>query len=489
MSINMENKRIYVENETGSLRRVLIHSPDSGLGKVVPSKAQDWLFEDIVHLDTIRRKEYDFYIQVLLHFLDPELIRKRNADFSSENVNRDIYQPEKESYFNSDKVVELQILLMDILRNPSVKEQLVASVCALESCSYHIQQSLLDLDEAKLAKVFLSGILQGNEMIFPPVPNFIFTRDIGIVIHDHILLNKPKKEARKREALLAKYIFHNHPIFENYRENIIELEEFQNHFLLPTDEQESLVTIEGGDVMMVAPGHVMIGVSERTSQEAASEATKVLFQKKVVNKVSIVKIPKKRDYMHIDTVFTQVKRNVWVILGEFARLQREENPYQIIDYALGEKKIQLSATEVIQFTQDLQENSISTKRFDSVEDLLRDICVEDLGCKSEEVQMVYSGNKIFPYDVREQWTDSCNLLAIRDGVALAYDRNDYTLQAFKDIGFSVVEVEDLLNQFHKNELNPENVKDTIIIMPSAELSRARGGFHCMSLPLLRDSLQ
>ncbi len=60
-----------VTSEIGNLKRLLVHSPDSGLGRVVPSKAQDWLFEDIVHLDTIRRKEYDFYTKILLYFLDP----------------------------------------------------------------------------------------------------------------------------------------------------------------------------------------------------------------------------------------------------------------------------------------------------------------------------------------------------------------------------------------------------------------------------------
>ena len=64
---------VAVSSEVGRLRRVLVHSPDSGLGKVVPSKAQDWLFEDIVHLDTIRRKEYDFYTKILLYFLDPAI--------------------------------------------------------------------------------------------------------------------------------------------------------------------------------------------------------------------------------------------------------------------------------------------------------------------------------------------------------------------------------------------------------------------------------
>jgi arginine deiminase len=71
----VKQAQINVASETGTLKRLLVHSPDSGLGKVVPSKAQDWLFEDIVHLDTIRRKEYDYYTKLLLYFLDPEKIK------------------------------------------------------------------------------------------------------------------------------------------------------------------------------------------------------------------------------------------------------------------------------------------------------------------------------------------------------------------------------------------------------------------------------
>ena len=68
----MVQRSLGVSSEIGTLKRLLVHSPDSGLGKVVPSKAQDWLFEDIVHLDTIRRKEYDYYTKILLYFLDPD---------------------------------------------------------------------------------------------------------------------------------------------------------------------------------------------------------------------------------------------------------------------------------------------------------------------------------------------------------------------------------------------------------------------------------
>src|SRR5690349_23297189 len=102
--------RIDVTSEIGDLRCLLIHSPDSGLGKVVPSKAQDWLFEDIVHLDTMRRKEYDYYTKILLYFLDPKKIKDCLHEVDAPENNRDFYKPEKPEFFKSDKVVELEWL-------------------------------------------------------------------------------------------------------------------------------------------------------------------------------------------------------------------------------------------------------------------------------------------------------------------------------------------------------------------------------------------
>src|ERR1700749_1114229 len=149
MSKNYSQKAkvaISVSSEVGRLRRVLVHSPDSGLGKVVPSKAQDWLFEDIVHLDTIRRKEYDFYTKILLYFLDPDKIRGRLAEVDAEKSRRAFYKPGNDQFFRSDKVVELQWLLADILASHEIKLELVSSVCAIEACSYEIRKQLQQLD-------------------------------------------------------------------------------------------------------------------------------------------------------------------------------------------------------------------------------------------------------------------------------------------------------------------------------------------------------
>ena len=188
--------------------------------------------------------------------------------------------------------------------------------------------------------------------------------------------------------------------------------------------------------------------------------------------------------MHIDTIFTQVKKNVWILLGSFSKKsmkhENEDSVQRILEGNKKEEKL-----KIIQFRKKDIDNP---EYFDNLEDLLIDISENDLGCK-EKVQFIYSGNNEFPFDAREQWTDSCNLLALKEGVVLGYDRNDKTIEAFKAKGFTVIHAQELIESFEKGTIDPDEMTDTLILMPSAELSRARGGFHCMSMPLLRDEIE
>ncbi len=234
--------------------------------------------------------------------------------------------------------------------------------------------------------------------------------------------------------------------------------------------------------MVVSPNHLLVGVSERTSAEAAAMITNVMFEKGLMDKVTIIRIPKKRDYMHIDTVFTQVKRDVWVMLGNFSRKavkHEDDNAVERILQVKKEEKIKIT-----QFHKKCPDNPVF---FDSLEDLLLDISVNDLHCENE-VRFIFSGNNEFPYNAREQWTDSCNLLALKEGVVLGYDRNDKTTEAFRKAGFRIMHVKDLLPELEAGTIEPATMTDTLILMPSAELSRARGGFHCMSMPLWREEI-
>jgi len=474
------NTSIFVNSEVSPLERLIIHSPDSGLGKVVPSKAQDWLFEDIIHLETMRKKEYDLYVKLLLHFLDPEAIRWYNA---AGDTNREFFKPNSENYFDSDKVIDIERLLFEVLENPEVKVPLVAAISAIEECSYLEMKQFLGYSNRELSKILITGMTDEGEMFFPPVPNLIFTRDLGVVVNDHIILTKPAKSARTRESLVAKYIFFNHPLFKDYTDKIIEIEEDEEHFLLPEDKTQRIDTLEGGDVMMVAPNHLLIGISERTTLDAARQTMHKLFEKKVVEKVSIVKIPSKRDYMHIDTVFTQIKKDVWVLLRSMVQKTADQPNHKAWE-ALGPVD---NAEKVIIKTFINRPEGVEVEEVDHLEDLLLNISRKDLKCTGP-VRFVYSGNDVFPFGEREQWTDSCNLLVLGQGVALAYDRNDKTDEAFREQGFSLVHASELLRQLEAGEVKAQDLKDTIILLPSAELSRARGGSHCMSLPLKRKDI-
>jgi arginine deiminase len=419
-----------------------------------------------------------------LYFLDPAKIKGKLSEIDDEKNRRNFFKPDNGDFFNSENVIELQCLLSDVLSDHEIKLKLVAAVCAIEGCSYAVQNDLLSLSPKQLAKVFISGTIAEDEMVFSPIPNFIFTRDIGIVINDHILLNKPAKKARTREAMLMKYIFFNHPIFSGYQDKILEIPDSPLQFLIPKESDEKKVTLEGGDVMVITKDHVLIGVSERTTMEAVHQVSNLLFEKNIVKKITVIKIPKKRDYMHIDTIFTQVKRNVWVMLGSFSRKRikmEDADPVQkILETEKKDEKI-----KIIQFK---RKNVDDPVYFDNLEELLTDISKTDF-YSGEKVKFIYSGNNEFPFDAREQWTDSCNLLALKEGVVLGYDRNDKTAEAFKNNGFDIVNAEELINDLEEGKIHPKELEDTMILIPSAELSRARGGFHCMSMPILRDDVE
>ncbi len=288
-------------------------------------------------------------------------------------------------------------------------------------------------------------------------------------------------------------------LFKDQPEKVIEVIEESDYFLYEEEERKQrIITIEGGDIMMIHPTHLLVGCSERTSASAINEIIHTIFnnQNLGIEKISVVKIPKKRAQMHIDTIFTQVKRNVWVLYGRYSdailKAEEEHKKSYLKKLSHVPKKTELEEVEIFQFFKKKNEPYVKNKDYScsnppaGLESLLRHISEVDFGVKPEEVKIIYSGNNEFPYDEREQWTDSSNVVALKEGVVIAYDRNDKTTETFKNEGFTILTTSQIFEMF-ENGVEPHSIEDTVVLLTSAELSRARGGSHCMSMPLLRDN--
>ncbi len=415
---------VQVSSEIGRLRRVIVHRPDEGIARISPKRASELLFDDIVHLPQMQ-EEHDIFTGILRAFLGPE------------------------------NVLETRELLREsIASDPATKEWVIHEIVDYEELPASLEKTLLQLTDEQLADTLISGYLATEDYIlFDPIPNFIFTRDIAVTVNDHVIITKPGKEARFRENYLARYIFWSHPIFSHLKDegrliNMNHVEEF------PPSRRGELVSLEGGDVMVLNRDYLLIGRSERTSAHAIHMLRDKLFERKVVRNVVQINIPQERSYMHIDTIFTQVSNQHIVAF----------KPIVLDGLSSNVEVHKCNGTSVFYHS-------------------VRDFIINEI---NPNMQFILSGGGESPYQEREQWTDGCNLVAVKPGVALTYDRNPYTEKAFRKAGFRVVNARKLLRDLQSGKVHPDEVENTIINLPSNELSRARGGSHCMTCPIERD---
>ena len=265
-------------------------------------------------------------------------------------------------------------------------------------------------------------VSEESKMVLAPMPNLYFTRDPFASIGHGISLNRMYSVTRNRETIYAEYIFNYHPDYKGIVEKWY-------------DRYDSF-HIEGGDILNLTEDTLAIGISQRTEPDAIDSLAKNIFNnpKSAIKKILAFNIPNSRAFMHLDTVFTQIDVDKFTvhpgILG----------PLEVYEITAGD---------------DVEEVKVH-----KIEDTLEHILEDALGI--EKVTLIKCGGEDRIAAEREQWNDGSNTLCIAPGVIVVYERNDVTNALLEKHGLKVLTI------------------------PSAELSRGRGGPRCMSMPLWRE---
>ena len=290
-----------------------------------------------------------------------------------------------------------------------------------------VKKCIAGIDISELKKLGkISGFYATRDtgrMILDPIPNILFQRDPMATIGNGATLHKMWSVTRTRESIFMEYVYEYHPFYKGTK--------------LYYDRTEPYC-IEGGDIQVLSSEVVAIGISQRTEPDAIADFARNLFKdkKNSFKYVLAIDIPDERSFMHLDTVMTQVDVDKFAVQDAIMDIS---TIYEISAGRGGE-------IEIMEIHQNL------TKVLEKYLHL-------------NKVELIKCGNGRRIDAEREQWSDGVNLMCIRPGVVMAYDRNFVTNQALRKHGIKVIEI------------------------PSSELSRGRGGSHCMAMALVREEAQ
>ena len=401
LNLSKQNKRkgVNVHTEIAPLKTVLVHRPGQEVENLVPDLLERLLFDDIPYLK-LARQEHDFFVQKMLdNGVEVLYIEKLLTETLTANdqLNKDfIEQFLSESNAHTHHLKKLRAYYSNL----PIKEMIDVMIAGVETLTIGVKNA------------------DGYPFAVDPLPNLLFQRDVFSSVYNGVCLNRMRSTTRNRETLFAFFVLSYHPRFS---------EQVKWYY-----ERHWSSSIEGGDVLMLNAKNIIVGCTERTEMKAIEKLASNLFNDLSHKDFRVVAldIPKKRAFMHLDTVLTNIDYDKFVV---HPLIFEYENQFKIWEITKsGKKLIKMSLIDYFSFI---------------------------LGFK---VTFIRCGGDSPIAAGREQWNDGTNVLTLKPGKVISYERNHVTNQLLRDAGIEVIE------------------------MPSSELSRGRGGPRCMTMPIWRD---